>query len=158
MSGIQIFRPARRTITYNELRNVIIDEKLTQYDTIILHSYDFDSIVLEYREFYHEPLESPHLLLEVLVRESEGEDIPRNRIGILKNDHVSFRTTEHNQQSFDGEVFYRCGYCGNAVDSNGRDLEGDERSRTIFIIENEKGVIVSQVYGDCCRSKNQALY
>ena len=78
-----------KTITYRLLRDTILDENLTENDTIILNSKNFDDIVIEYLEDYGKSMTFPHLLLGVLIREKDGESIPENRIGILKDDTES---------------------------------------------------------------------
>lgn len=76
--------PSQR-ITYRLLRNIILDENLTEDDTIILNSKNLDDIILEFLKDYKESMNFPHILLGVLIREADGEKIPVNKIGILKN-------------------------------------------------------------------------
>ena len=140
-----------KTITYRLLRDVILDENLTENDTIILNSKNFDDVVIEYLEDYGESMTFPHLLLGVLIRENEGESIPQNRIGILKDDTESAREDTPNEfEYYDGEIVYRCGWCGNIVDKKGKELEGYNRDRAINYIENFKNPIVKDTHGNCC--------
>ncbi len=138
-------------ITYQLLRNKILDENLTENDTIILNSKNFDDVVIEYLEDYGQSMTFPHLLLGVLIRESDGERIPQNRIGILKDDDESIRVDTSNEFNYyDGEIVYRCGWCGNVVDEKGKELEGYYRERAINDIENYKSAIVKHTNGNCC--------
>ena len=138
-------------VTYTGLRNVILDEKLTENDTIILNSKNFDDVVLEYLEIYKESMIVPHLLLGVLIKETKNISIPINRIGIIKNDDNSIREINTAEfEYYDGEVVYRCGWCGNIVNDNGIALEGYQRERIINYIENQKSPIVHQRNGNCC--------
>jgi hypothetical protein len=137
-------------ISYKTLRNSILDLKLSENDTIILNSKNFDNVVLEYRDEYSESMTFPHLLLGVLIRESKTESIPIDRIGILKKDEESIRDVNNGFQYYDGEVVHRCGWCGNIVDERGNDINGFERERAINYIENEESSIVKQIHGNCC--------
>ncbi|WP_419213086.1 hypothetical protein ACNR9Q_02835 [Maribacter sp. X9] len=140
-----------KKITYRLLRDIILDENLTEDDTIILNSKNFDDVVIEYLEYYGYSMTFPHLLLGVLIREANGETIPQNRIGILKDDEESVRIDNSNEfEYYDGEIVYRCGWCGNIVDEKGKELEGYNRERAINYIENFKTSIVKHTNGNCC--------
>ncbi|WP_299769005.1 hypothetical protein [uncultured Dokdonia sp.] len=138
-------------ITYRLLRDIILDERLTNEDTIILNPSCFDDVILEYRDTYGESMTFPHLLLGVLIREKDDERIPIRRIGILRNDDISDRNIEINTFNYyDGEIVYRCGWCGSIVDKNGIVLNGYDRERSINYIQNYKNSIVHNVPGNCC--------
>lgn len=140
-------------ISYGKLRDVIIDECLTQNDTIILNSIDFENIALDYREFYHESFPTPHLLLNVLIRESSTENIPINRVGILRDDFDSVRSFESEYFAWDGEQFYVCRFCGQPVEENGTILEGEGKIRAKFLINQRTQYGVNQAWGKCCKAK-----
>ncbi|MTI31417.1 hypothetical protein [Xanthovirga aplysinae] len=145
------FKYIGKQITIKKLRDFIIDNKLTENDSILLHTLDFDNIVLEYKEFYKESLIEPFLILNVLIKEDARREIPFNRIGILKNDFRSVRTkTEINYDLYEGEVAYRCGLCGNIIDDQGNDLIGPERERIINYLEKFPNPTVKHKLGKCC--------
>ncbi|MGV6943686.1 hypothetical protein [Sphingobacterium kyonggiense] len=143
------------SINYLSLRNYILDRRLSEEDTIVLNQLNFDNLILEYRELYNESMPIPHLLLGVLIREAkdDSERILFNNLLIIREDTKSVRYIEQENENnyYDGEVFYRCGWCGNVVESNGMVLEGYERSRAINYIENYPFPIVKHIDGLCCR-------
>ncbi|MEO7283953.1 hypothetical protein [Gelidibacter sp.] len=140
-----------KKITLLLLRDLILDENLTEDDTIILNSKNFDDIVIEYLEHYGQSMTFPHLFLGVLIRETEGETIPQNKIGIIKDDDESVRIDMSKEfDYYDAEIVYRCGWCGNVVDEKGKELEGYNRERAINYIENFKTAIVKHTNGKCC--------
>ncbi|WP_442846227.1 hypothetical protein [Leeuwenhoekiella sp. H156] len=79
-------KSVKQRITYRLLRNTILDENLSENDTIILNSKNLDDVVIEYLEDYGESMTFPHILLGVLIREPDGEQIPMNKIGIIKDE------------------------------------------------------------------------
>lgn len=140
-----------KRITYLGLKDTILDEKLTESGTIILNSKNFDDIFIEYLGIYKESMAFPHLLLGVLIKENREIPILKTRIGIIKNDSQSKRDVNTDELEYnDGEIFYRCGWCGNVVNERGIELEGYQREQTINYIENNKESIVHQRNGSCC--------
>ncbi|WP_159635680.1 hypothetical protein [Sphingobacterium composti Ten et al. 2007 non Yoo et al. 2007] len=140
-------------INYLNLRNLILDKGLTMEDTIVLSTENFDDLILEYREIYKESMPIPHILLGVLIREAENEFVPLQSVIIIKDDTKSIRylEAEDDFNYYEGEIFYRCGYCGNVVNNLGLVLEGQERKRAINYHENYQYKIVKHVDGKCCR-------
>lgn len=140
-----------KRITYKYLRDIILDENLTDSDTIILNTKNLDNIILEYLDTYNVSMTFPHLLLGVLIREADGESIPLSRIGILRNDDESIRESEDSGfDYYDGEVVYRCGWCGNFVDESGKELGAFKRNKAIHYIKNHGNAIVKNTNGKCC--------
>ena len=90
----------RKRINYKFLRNLILDEKLNENDTIILNTRNLDDIILEYLDIYNTSMTFPHLLLGILIREADGESIAFNKIGILRDDKESIRESEENDIDF----------------------------------------------------------
>ena len=141
-------------INYLSLRNCILDRQLSDEDTIVLNQRNFDNLILEYRDLYNESMPIPHILLGVLIREADDdEQIPFNNILIIREDTESVRYVKQEDEYnyYDGEIFYRCGRCGNVVDNYGAVLEGFERNRAINYIESYPRPIVKHVDGKCCR-------
>lgn len=142
-------------ISIKSIRDFILDFGLTENDTIILNSINFDDIVLEHREIYNESFEAPYLILSVLIKEDTQKKVPQNRVGIIKNDTNSIRKINEYDDSefYDEEVAFRCGWCGNIVAENGEVLEGEERRRKIKYIESHPNPSVKHINGMCCRDR-----
>ena len=141
------------SITIKSLRDFILENGLTDNDTITLHQHDFDEIVLEYRETYEVSISIPYLLLGVLIKEETQRLTPKHRIRIIENDTESQREPTHFEEYkyYSGEVVYRCGWCGNIVDEHGAELYGDLKAHKINIIEKfGSKVTVKSRHGKCC--------
>ena len=50
-------------------------------------------------------------------------------------------------------TIHRCGYCGNFVDSSGRELQKLDRDYNIKVYEKYGHKVVKQVHGSCCIAK-----
>ena len=76
-----------KNISYKMLKEAILNFNLNEDYTIVLNYNNFDDIVLEYRDIYSEEMIFPHYLLGVEIREEDyGGSVPRNYIGIIKNE------------------------------------------------------------------------
>lgn len=143
-------------VTIKNLRDWIIDNPLSEGDTILLHPYTFEDLALQYREEYHTPMPEPFLLLGVLIDEAQegrwGIEVTRGRILVLMEDDRPERNTSAKQETGpidDGREVFRCGWCGNIVNSEGTPLEGTERRYAITLLESrEEGA--TSVHGQCC--------
>ncbi|WP_372800882.1 hypothetical protein [Lutibacter sp.] len=153
-----------RKITIKAIRDYILDYELSENDTILLHPTNFDDIVLEYRETFSESINLPYFLLKVWISESFNYTIPHGRIGIIKNDkdpnrpcnnlsNEDFLEQDKSFDFLDGEVVYRCNWCGNIVDAKGIPLNGYERDRIIDYLQNYDNPIVEHKNGECCPEK-----
>jgi hypothetical protein len=142
----------QKRITYKLLRDIILDEKLTENDTIILNTRNLDDIILEYLGIYNISMTFPHLLLGVLIRETEEEEsVPFSRIGILRDDEQSIRESQESEfDYYEGEVIYRCGWCGNFVDEMGKELGAFKINKAIHNIKHHGNAIVKHRHGKCC--------
>ena len=89
-----------RSISIKTIIDAIHKFELTDTDTILLNAYNFDDIVIEYREIYGESINIPYLELTVLIEEDKSKRVPKDRIGILKNDFDSNRSTDSATESF----------------------------------------------------------
>lgn len=134
------------------IRNYILDTRLGEADTILFNPTDFDSIVLEHRKEFGDSLSVPFIYLSVLLKEDLDGKIPLNRIGIIKNDTQSIRIqkTESESEFYDGEIIYKCGWCGNIIDKEGNELTGMERERMIKYIKTHSDPITKESNGKCC--------
>lgn len=73
-------------LTIKSIRDFIIDNDLTEKDTIILNELNFDDLVLEHRETYQESMVVPFFLLSVLITTNPTNEISLDQIKIIKND------------------------------------------------------------------------
>lgn len=141
-------------ITIIAIRNYILDKCITN-KAILLHSKNFDDIVLEYRSFYNESMSVPYELLGNYIGEDYTKTVPMDRISVIDYDTSEFNYSNYEEtfDLYDGEQAYRCGFCGRIVDGNGNELYDEERNRIIRYIENFENPIVNNAYGKCCRDK-----
>ena len=149
-----------RQQSIKSIRDFILDNDLTESDTLLLHQSDFDNLALEYRQTYKSSIEVPYFLLSVLIREDKTGKVPVNRVGIIREDINRFendfdpKLANQPDEKFAFETIYRCGWCGNVVDFDGREFDNTTRQFKINILEKyESSVTVKQVSGECCPNK-----
>jgi hypothetical protein len=51
------------------------------------------------------------------------------------------------------ETVFRCGWCGNIVDSKGKELNQQDRMYAIKVLEKYGDSVAKAVHGKCCESK-----
>lgn len=151
-------------ISIKSLRDFILDMSLTEHDTILLHQYNYDDIMLEYREAYKESLNGKYYIISVLILEDIRSSVPQNRIGVIKNDYnrykndyksESFKVINTPDDSYAYDVIYRCGWCGNVVDFDGAEFDPEIRAFKIKTHQKFKHTITEiKVNGYCCREKH----
>ena len=134
------------------MRDAILDNGIRETDAVFIHPNDFDDIACEYRETYKESITYPFYILGVFIGTNEKMIVPPNEIKIERN--IVIPEVQKIQES---EVYppfdtvYRCGWCGNVVDSDGSLLTRETRDENIRIIEKFKGEIKHvSVNGKCC--------
>ncbi|MBL7784309.1 MAG: hypothetical protein JNM36_00200 [Chitinophagales bacterium] len=144
-----------RQINLKTIRNFILDEGISEADIIFLNPKNFDDVLLEYREVYREGVIMPFYLLGILITEGKHDEIPVGRVLLKKGINNSSRdNSENDNEYYNGEEIFRCGYCGNVVDFDGSELEPYERNRKIKILEKfGSEVIVHPRHGRCCREQ-----
>lgn len=142
-------------ICIKSLRDAILDFRLTNNDTIVLHSLNFDDIIIEHRETYRESIRIPFILLGVEIREDKEKRAFRNKILILKDDNASKNNSTSQKEEYPSlETFYRCGWCGNVVDFDGTQLIPEKRNDKIRLLEKfGSSINVKAVTGYCCKNK-----
>ncbi|MFY0627009.1 MAG: hypothetical protein JXR07_11975 [Reichenbachiella sp.] len=140
-----------RSINIRNLRDAILNIGLGENDTLVLNSRNFDDIVLEFRKTYGDNLKLPYLIIGVLIKEDTSGSVPLNRIGFVLNDFDSIRSDDDFIISYeDIELVYRCGWCGNITDDEGREIVGIQRARMIKYLEKSHYPIVKKIDGKCC--------
>ncbi|SMC94471.1 hypothetical protein [Pedobacter nyackensis] len=151
-----IGKPSIRT-----LRDFILDNSISENDTVLLNQIDFDELALEYRDDYKENLVVPYYLLTVLIKEDEMNSTPVGRIKVVKHDSERFAGDYNNikisgpSESYAYDIIYRCGWCGNVVDFDGRELEDSTKKFKISILEKfSRTVKQPSVNGECCKHRH----
>lgn len=146
-----------REITIKSLRDFILDNELTEKDTLLLNQVNFDDLVVEYRETYKESIFIPYFLLRVLIQYDNFAKIPLNRVGVIIGDNNRFendfdtKVVDQPNDDFKYETIYRCGWCGNIVDFDGLEFDSSTRQFKIDILKKfEDTVTVEKVNGNCC--------
>lgn len=143
-------------VTLKGLRNWLIDNPLCEGDTLLLHAHTYEDVALDYREEYRAPMPEPYFLLGVLIDEAperSGYTVPKDRILVLLEDDRPERKILMQQLAGpvdDGRAVYRCGWCGNLVDGNGIELQGQERSYAKTLLEMRGHRSTKHVDGKCC--------
>jgi len=74
-------------ITIQSLGQFISDKQLSSNDTILLHQYDFDELMLEYRSEYKEGVQGQYLIGCTLIKEDTTHQVPKHEIGVVLNDY-----------------------------------------------------------------------
>jgi hypothetical protein len=146
-------------IRIKSIRDFILDNHLTENDIILLNPINFDDIVLEFRDTYNESIDVPHFLIGVLIEEDHEKKVPGHRLTILKNANngiiksLSSRQ-EQPDESYSYETIYRCGWCGNIVDSDGSEFDPESREFKIKIHQKFRNTISEKsVNGKCCKDR-----
>jgi hypothetical protein len=151
-------------ITFKVLRDYILDRTLTEHDTVLLNSANFDDIVLEHRRTYQEGIIIPFYFLRVLIKEDPEKRTALNKINFLKDDPGRYEgdfdpkiRKELEFQSLDlrDRTIHLCGWCGNVVDHDGSEFSLIVRLHKINILKKFKGRIAQkEVEGMCCANED----
>jgi|GEM_PF-2521395 len=163
MQQIDLGKNGRLTI--KSIRDFIIDNGLSENDTVIINSLNFDDIILEYRQTYNESIVIPYYLLGVKVIEADNfNKVSLNQIKVILNDpnrsfedyiSINNRELKYSDLSFNDKVVYRCGWCGNVVDEDGSEFSDEIKNYKINVLEKFKNQIVqTKIHGKCCLYKN----
>lgn len=72
-------------INFQKIRNFILDEEIEEGGMIFVNSSNLVDLMEEYRKIYGTSMPYPYKFLGVLIQEAEGNSVPINRIGVIKN-------------------------------------------------------------------------
>ncbi|WP_330442015.1 hypothetical protein [Flavobacterium sp. C4GT6] len=72
-------------ITFNAIREFIIENELTDSVSITLHPDNFDELVLDYLDFNDNQIERPFEILGIEILQDNSGDIPKSKIHIMEN-------------------------------------------------------------------------
>ena len=89
--------------TYNSIRNFILDNKVQESEIILLNTYDFDDLVLDFREFYSSAMPSDIKILGITIREDRS--ISKGRVTVLSK--VEQTTTEQDEDKDERFNYWR---------------------------------------------------
>lgn len=150
-------------ITIKALRDYILDNSLSEEDTIIVNQINFDELALEYRKTYNEGIEIPFFILRVLVKEDGTNSVPFGRVMIILKDkdryyedYIPKVVDNSPNDSHEFDVIYRCGWCGNVVGFNGKELDNSDKSFQIKVLEKfNRTVQQPHITGYCCKNRTQ---
>jgi len=73
-------------INIQSLKKFIIDKQLSSTDTILLHQYDFDELMLDYRSEYEESVQGQYFIGATLIKEDTTHQVPKHELGVIIND------------------------------------------------------------------------
>ncbi|MEE1897059.1 hypothetical protein GN157_05425 [Flavobacterium rakeshii] len=71
-------------ITFNAMREFIIENELTDSVSITLHPDNFDELVLDYLDFNDNQIERPFEILGIEILQDNSGDIPKSKIHIME--------------------------------------------------------------------------
>lgn len=70
-------------ITYDGMRNFIIENELTDSVAITLHPDSFDELVMDYLDFNNNQIERPFEILGIEILQDTTGTIKKNQINLL---------------------------------------------------------------------------
>ena len=70
-------------ITYDEMRNFILENELTDSVAIALHPDTFDDLVMDYLDFNNNQIERPFEILGIGIFQDDTGNVAKNNIRIL---------------------------------------------------------------------------
>lgn len=155
MENLEIYNI--RQLSIKAIRDFILDNNLSNTDTILLNQADFDEYAYEYKETYNENLRTPFFFLHIKIQEDITGTIKPRSLGVLRNDLNRFGGDSDQSKngipnkSYAYDTIYRCGWCGNVVDFDGSEFDAETRLFKIKTLETYRDtVIVKKVNGRCC--------
>jgi hypothetical protein len=144
------------SITIKYIRDYILDNHITEYDTIVMNMVDFDDILLEHRQTYGSSINAPFFLLNVLVEPDDSRNVNRGQFKVIRN-NVRQRTDNDGfeDDQVPEETVYCCGWCGNIVDYDGTQVSNEVRKYHILVLQKYGASIAKRVQGYCCENKKR---
>lgn len=144
-----------KAITIATLRQWILQQKLTEADTVLLNPVNFAEVAAEYRTTFSTRLPDPYFLLGALVDDAGNVNVvPQDRVLVLLDDNRNRRimiAESFNILDDDGAIMYRCRHCRNFVSREGQALARDWRRQVIDLVKlrGEQDRVVERD-GRCC--------
>ena len=73
-----------KKITYDEMRNFIIENELTDSVAITLHPDSFDELVMDYLDFNNLQIERPFEILGIEILQDTTGTVEKSKVNLLK--------------------------------------------------------------------------
>ncbi|WP_159802328.1 hypothetical protein [Flavobacterium sp. MK4S-17] len=70
-------------ITYDGMRNFIVENELTDSVAISLHPDNFDELVMDYLDINGNQIERPFEILGIEIIQDNSGGVPKNKVNIL---------------------------------------------------------------------------
>jgi len=137
--------------TIHHLRDFILDNKISDTDSVSLSTEAFDEIALDYWNTYREHMEQPFIFLGVWVKPAAIMSLKNNQAGIVYDDPAPTPVSEKQAITYGKE--YRCGWCGKLVDESGKELEGEAWQRAADRGNKFGDDIFIKTTGKCCEHR-----
>ena len=115
--------PDYQKITISYLKNFILDNNVSENDSISLDQKMFDELALNFRETYKEPIKVPFIFLGVWIKISDENRVRLRRPVVTKNDQPPSEETQADT-GVSWDQVERCNNCGDLINSFGSKLEG----------------------------------
>ncbi|TGE08766.1 hypothetical protein [Hymenobacter fodinae] len=157
---MEVFGPKYigHTLDLRTIRAFILDLELNEADTLLLHPDNYDSLVLEYRDMYREPMPQPFYVLGVYIDEADANAIgplrvPKDRVVVLYDDTRPHRVELARADTTlgdDGRTLYRCTECGGFVTPDGLPITGSLRKQYINWVKTREDPSTVRTVGECC--------
>jgi hypothetical protein len=141
---------AQTTIKY--LRDFILDNQISDNDSIALDVRLFDEMAVDYRRVYGEPLIEPFFFLGAWVKIADQRFQTRPGAMIIRDDP---RPLPSQDTPISNSPVYRCGYCGTVVDRYGSELANQEYDDAIKRWKAHGDSIVQATSGHRCENSRQ---
>lgn len=81
-TGIYILKSSH----LDAVRNCIIDNNVSEGDSIFFNSSDFKKIVLDYKDKYGVGMTSPYTLMGITLEKDTDDTVPQGTIKVIKFD------------------------------------------------------------------------
>lgn len=147
------------------IRNYILDNNISENDTLLLNSENFDDLVLEHRTIYAQGITVPFYFLRVLITEDTQGCTSLNKIRIVRDDPARYegdfdpkvrKDREFQSIPAQDKKIYQCHHCCNIVKANGAKVSPETRAKQIGLLEQFKDRLSSN-WIDICKECEDTL-
>lgn len=92
--------------------------------------------------------------IQSTVDSFKKQDSYKSSIGGSLKDKMTKIRKEKVKHYLEEDIVYRCGWCGNIVDSEGEELDSQTRDYNIRILEKFGRSVEEHIHGNCCKDKH----
>jgi hypothetical protein len=148
-----------KKISLKYIRNYILDNNISEKDTLLLNSKIFDDLALEHRTIYAQGITIPFYFLRVLITEDTQGCTSLNRIRIVRDGRARYegdydpkvrKDREYQSIPAQDKKIYQCHHCTNIVTANGANVSSETRTKQIGLLEQFKDRLSSS-WIDICK-------